>query len=266
MTEEAVVISQEVLAEGIFSLWLQTEAIAGQSVSGQFVTLYCRDRSRMLPRPISICEAQRENGKLRLVYRTAGEGTKEFSHLAPGDTVRVMGPLGKGYPELSRIAEKLPAADETGKEIRALLVGGGIGIPPLLQLARDLACRKTAVLGYRSEQFLLAEFEACADIAVATEDGSAGTRGTVLDAIRERNLQGDVILACGPKPMLRALKEYAQQQKMLCYVSLEERMACGIGACLACVCKTTDEDEHSRVHNTRICREGPVFDAGRILL
>lgn len=94
---------------------------------------------------------------------------------------------------------------------------------------------------------------------MATEDGSVGTKGNVLDAIREQNLTADVIYACGPTPMLRAIKEYAAEKGIKCYISLEEKMACGIGACLACVCQSKDVDHHSNVHNKRICKDGPVF-------
>ena len=101
---------------------------------------------------------------------------------------------------------------------------------------------------------------------IATEDGSLETKGNVLDAIREKNLTADVIYSCGPTPMLRALKAYAAEQNMKCYVSMEERMACGIGACLACVCKSTEKDGHTNVNNKRICKEGPVFDAREVEL
>ena len=108
------------------------------------------------------------------------------------------------------------------------------------------------------------EFKAQGEVFVATEDGSFGTKGNVLDAIRENALTADIIYACGPTPMLRALKEYALEQKMECYISMEERMACGIGACLACVCKTKEKDAHSNVNNKRICKEGPVFRAEEV--
>ena len=123
------------------------------------------------------------------------------------------------------------------------------------------------VLGYRDANlFLKKEFEAYGQVYVATEDGSAGTRGNVLDAIREHGLTADVMYACGPTPMLRALKEYAAQNHIRCYISLEEKMACGIGACLACVCKSKDVDHHTNVHNKRICKDGPVFLAEEVEL
>ena len=94
---------------------------------------------------------------------------------------------------------------------------------------------------------------------IATEDGSAGTKGNVLDVVRENGLKADVIYACGPAPMLRALKAYALEEGIECWLSMEEKMACGIGACLSCVCRSTEKDEHSQVNNKRICTEGPVF-------
>ena len=144
-------------------------------------------------------------------------------------------------------------------------MGGGIGIPPMLELAKELDCKKQILLGYRNKDLFLEEdLERYGDVYVATEDGSVGTRGNVLDAIRENGLEAEAIFACGPTPMLRALKAYAAEQGMDCYLSLEERMACGVGACLGCVCKTTKADAHSHVHNARICTEGPVFEAGEV--
>ena len=114
--------------------------------------------------------------------------------------------------------------------------------------------------------FLKHEFEEFGPVHVATEDGSAGTKGNVLDAIREQGLSADIIYACGPTPMLRALKAYAAEQGIPCLLSLEEKMACGVGACLACVCQSKDVDDHSQVHNKRICKDGPVFLADEIEL
>lgn len=247
--EMARVISQKQIGTGIYDLTLQTEEIAPAAKAGQFVSLYCKDGSRLLPRPISLCGIDRQNRTLRLVYRVAGKGTEEFSRLKENDEVKILGPLGNGFELLEK---------------RAFLIGGGIGIPPMLQLAKELNCEKTAVLGYRDELFLLEDFKAVCDTYIATEDGSAGTKGNVLDAIRENALSADVIYACGPTPMLRALRDYANEHNMECYISMEERMACGIGACLACVCKSKEKDGHTNVHNKRICKEGPVFNAKEV--
>ena len=247
--EMARVISQKQIGTGIYDLTLQTEEIAPAAKAGQFVSLYCKDGSRLLPRPISLCGIDRQNRTLRLVYRVAGKGTEEFSGLEEKDEVKILGPLGNGFELLEK---------------KAFLIGGGIGIPPMLQLAKELNCEKTAVLGYRDELFLLEDFKAICDTYIATEDGSAGTKGNVLDAIRENALSADVIYACGPTPMLRALRDYANEHNMECYISMEERMACGIGACLACVCKSKEKDGHTNVHNKRICKEGPVFNAKEV--
>lgn len=244
--ESAVVVGQKKIASDIYSLWLQTERIAREAKPGQFLSLFSRDKSRMLPRPISICELERETGRIRLVYRIAGQGTEEFSRLESGERLGILGPLGNGFPL------------ETGKK-KAFLMGGGIGIPPMLQLARELACEVQIIAGYRDELFLTEELAACGALWISTEDGSAGTKGNVLDAVRGYGLTADVIYACGPKPMLRAVRAYALEKGIECWISMEERMACGVGACLACVCESVEVDRHTQVHNKRVCKDGPVF-------
>lgn len=285
--EIAVVVDQNALGSGIYDLTLKTTNIAKAAKAGQFVSVYSNDKSKLLPRPISLCGIDRDEDTIRLVYRVTGEntGTEEFSKLVMGDKIRILGPLGNGFTV------------EPGK--KAFLIGGGIGVPPMLQLAKDInsgvvqttgavdtntqekgqteekqinghgkkICDMNIIMGYRDENtFLLDEFKEQADSFVATEDGSVGTKGNVIDAINENGLEADVIYACGPMPMLRALKAYAMEHDMECYVSMEERMACGIGACLACVCKTKDKDAHSNVNNKRICKEGPVFSAKEVEL
>ncbi|MEW4414313.1 dihydroorotate dehydrogenase electron transfer subunit [Clostridium sp. AN503] len=247
----AKVVSQEKLTDDIFSMWIQAEEIAAAAKPGQFISVYTKDASKLLPRPISLCEVDRAEGRLRIVYRVVGAGTDEFSGYQAGDDITVMGPLGNGF---------------TLKDKKAFLIGGGIGIPPMLELAKSLNCEKQMVLGYRDVLFLNEEFEPYGSVYVATEDGSAGTKGNVIDAIRANGLQADVIYACGPTPMLRALKAYAKEQGIECWLSLEEKMACGIGACLACVCQSKEVDDHSHVHNKRICKDGPVFLAQEVEL
>ena len=256
----AEVISQEKIADDIYDLKLLAPDAAAEAVPGQFVSLFTGDEAHLLPRPISICGADGAEGTLRLVYRIAGYGTERFSHLAPGGKVQLLGPLGNGF-----LSEKNAAYTKEGE---ILLVGGGIGIPPMLFLAGSLAGKSTAVLGYRnSDTFLDDEFRTvCRDTVIATDDGSLGVHGTVLDAIRQKGLNPSVIFACGPTPMLKGLKAYAKEKGIPCFISLEERMACGIGACLACVCRTAAKDEHSNVNNARICTEGPVFAAEEVEL
>ena len=166
----AVVISQEKIAEDIYSMWLKAEPVAAEAVPGQFISMYTNDGAKLLPRPISLCEIDKEKGALRVVYRVTGEktGTKQFSQMKAGDSLEVMGPLGNGFDL------------ETGKEKKALLFGGGIGVPPMLELAKQLTAGYQTecqlVMGYRSETFLTKEMEANGTLYIATEDGSTGTK------------------------------------------------------------------------------------------
>ena len=244
--ETATVLSQKKIANGIYDLCISTK-IAKEAKPGQFISIYSKDGSMLLPRPISICEIVDDN-KLRVVYRVVGKGTNEFSSLGEGDSITVAGPMGNGFSLLDK---------------KAILIGGGIGIPPMYELAKQLSCEKTVVLGYRDELFLKEGFEKLQNtsVVIATEDGSAGTKGNVIDAIKAMGVDGEVIYACGPIPMLRGVKAYAKEKGITAYISMEEKMACGVGACLGCVCKSTGVDDHSKVNNKRVCADGPVFNA-----
>ncbi len=247
--EMAGIISQEKIGEEIYSMWLRCD-MAKAAKPGQFISVYSGNGACLLPRPISICEINDEKTALRLVYRVVGKGTAEFSDMKGGDRIKILGPLGNGY---------------TLKNKTAILAAGGIGIPPMVELAKTLKKRYDCVLnivaGYRSELFLYEELKKYGNVYVSTEDGSTGVRGNIMDAIRSHSVEGEIIYACGPMPMLKAIKSYAQEKDIEAQISLEERMACGIGACLGCVCKTKNKDEHTNVNNTRICTDGPVFDS-----
>ncbi len=268
-----VVISQKMIAPAIYDLWIRTD-LARDARPGQFVGVFPKDKSTLLPRPISICEVNEDKTALRLVYRIAGQGTAEFSKWNAGEEVALLGVLGNGFPL------------EKAQGKRVFLMGGGIGIPPMLELAKALspgaakgldagtderaaskegAAKVCSIMGYRDAQtFLRPDLEQYGEVVIATEDGSVGTKGNVMDAIRENALTADVIFACGPMPMLRAIKAYAAEQGIPAYISLEEHMACGVGACLGCVVKTKEVDHHSHVNNARICTDGPVFEAGEV--
>lgn len=251
--ELARVISQEQIAAGVYSMWIQTDEIADKAIAGQFISVYCKDGAKLLPRPISICEVDKERKALRIVYRVVGGGTEEMSGYVSGDYIDILGPLGNGFMQ---------------REKKAILIGGGIGIPPMVELAKSLKgkCEVQIVAGYRDELFLIDELRSNGTLYIATEDGSKGTKGTVIDAIKAEGIVGDVIYSCGPTPMLRAIKEYALEKEIECQISLEEKMACGIGACLACVCKSKEKDRHTNVNNKRICKDGPVFLAEEVEL
>ena len=227
--ESVEILSQTEMAQGIWDVRLKSE-LAKEARPGQFVGVYLNNPARLLPRPISICLADAEKEELRLVYRISGEGTAELSTYPAHESLDLLGVLGNGYPMESLKGQKI------------LLFGGGVGIPPLLY----------------------------GKLYLATEDGSVGTKGNVMDVYRENPVDFDVILACGPLPMLRAIKQLVQEEnqrkqaRKKAYLSLEERMACGVGACLGCVTKTTKQDAHSRVKNARICTDGPVFEAEEV--
>ena len=273
----AVVVRQIQLSPGIFELRLFVPDIAREAKPGQFVNVWINDRAKILPRPISICGIDRANGVIRLVYRVTGDragtvefvsfergtrindiritgettGTEELMTYQRGTELMVMGPLGNGFPT---------DFDDV------CVIGGGIGLPPMLGVLKAVKGSRTAVLGYRnSDMFLKSEFDAAADkVIVATEDGSFGTKGTVLDALRESGYTPKNVLACGPKPMLRALKAWAAEKNIPLWVSMEERMACGVGACLGCITPSTEVDDHSQVKNKRVCKDGPVFRAEEV--
>lgn len=250
--EQGKITSIVKVTDGIYSMWIKEPKIAGYARPGQFVSIYCKEGSRLLPRPISICEIDKEQGLLRLVYRVVGKGTEEFSKRNVGDTLRMMGPLGNGF---------------TMEGDKCILIGGGIGIPPMLELAKNLKGEVQIVLGYRdADLFLKEEFDTYGKVYVSTEDGSVGTKGNVIDAIRANRLDADMIFACGPTPMLKGVKAYAREKGVKAQISMEERMACGIGACLACICKSKEKDHHTNVNNKRICKDGPVFYAEEIEL
>ena len=246
----ATIVNHEEITSGIWKMELEASEIAQTARPGQFIQLYPWDERNMLARPISLSSISEKS--VTIVYRVVGKGTRQLSKLQNNDRIRVMGPLGNGF---------------TKKPGTAVLMGGGIGIPPMLQLAKELSAMGAtvqAVLGYRDETFLDDAFAPYADVFYASEDGTHGVKGNVMDALREYGITGDTIYACGPTPMLRAIQSYALEQGIEAQLSLEEKMACGIGACLACVCKSKEKDHHTNVNNKRICKDGPVFLAGEV--
>ena len=235
---------------GIYTMSLHAPGIAANAVPGQFVMVYLDKGEHLLPRPISINNADKAAGVIRLVYVAVGAGTRIMSEWPAGHTLRVTGPLGNGFDlENFRAGEKVA------------LVGGGFGAAPLYFLALELSKRGVNMdvfLGFRKDTPALTKsFEALADsITIATEDGSSGLKGYVTDFLPETPDYSS-ILSCGPAPMLKALSQYAKTAAIPCQVSVEERMACGIGACKGCVVRTMAGYQ-------LCCQVGPVFDSQEV--
>ena len=237
------------VAQNVFLISFHAPEITKDAKPGQFVHIKC-GHSRQLRRPFGIADI--DGDKLTVIFEVRGEGTKWLASRHVGRRVDLFGPLGHGF---------------TKTEGNILYVGGGVGATPLLYAARTHNGNATAVLGFKSRTnvMLREQFEEACDIVfVTTDDGSYGLRGTVVKPVKDalRSEKFDAVLACGPKPMLMAVAEVAEHYGVPCEVSLEERMGCGVGACLVCVCKTTDGTTEQM---SRVCKDGPVFDSREVV-
>lgn len=229
---------------------LRAPEIAATAAPGQFVNVLCGEKT--LRRPLSICCADPAAGTLRLVFEVRGEGTEWLSERREGDTLSILGPLGSGFHP----------ADGT-----VVFVGGGIGAPPLLFAAKAYGARADVILGFRSADAVLltADFTRQENhVVLMTDDGSAGRHGLVTEPLAERLDAGPcaAVYACGPRPMLAAVAREAARREIPCEVSMEERMACGVGACLCCVVRVRENGGEIYRH---VCKDGPVFDASKIV-
>ncbi|WP_102271520.1 dihydroorotate dehydrogenase electron transfer subunit [Cytobacillus massiliigabonensis] len=251
------IVSQVEIAENIFKLTLQGELVREMNEPGQFVHLKVSNQvDPLLRRPISISDINKDENQFTMIYRAEGKGTALLSEKQPGDVIDVLGPLGHGFP-----------VEEAMSGETALLVGGGIGVPPLYELSKQLVkqgVKVIHVLGFQSANvvFYDDDFTRLGETYVATVDGSYGMKGFVTTIIQDRKLTFDVLYSCGPTPMLKALEQNYPDKKV--YLSLEERMGCGIGACFACVCHTGDDPTGCTYK--KVCSDGPVFKAGEVLL
>lgn len=244
LNEVGKILKHEQIADGTYLMVIES-SVTEEMNPGQFVNL--RIEGFLLRRPISISSIDPKS--FTIVYKVVGEGTQRLSEMQVGETIEVLGPLGHGYPVHP-------------EEENILLIGGGCGVPPLYEIAkryRALDKKVDVVLGFSDQAsvFYVNEFEALgACVVVATMDGSYGVKGTVIDAIKEKGITTDFVYSCGPKGMLKAVESNYTRG----YLSFEARMACGVGACMACVAK--DKKEENLYH--RICKEGPVFEIGKV--
>ena len=249
---ECKIVSKEQVGDAVYMTLEVGDMIrASFRAPGQFVHIRCGE-GLLLRRPISVCSCMEDepDDLLSIVFEVRGEGTRWLAGRELGDSLDVLGLAGNGF--------------DLKPEGRYLLVGGGIGIPPMLGCAQYTGGRATAILGGRSrDKIILEDFfrEDCAKVLCATDDGSLGHHGFV-DALVRQELSEDRgydgVLACGPKPMLRNVAKVAEEFGIPCQVSMEERMGCGVGACLVCACDMADG---SRKH---VCKDGPVFDSREV--
>ena len=243
------VVSQENIADKIYEMVLEGDITESMKTPGQFVHIRVSgDTSNVLRRPISISDINVEKSQFTITYRADGDGTKKLTKFKAGDSIDILSPLGNGYP--------------VEESAHVLIVGGGIGVPPLYELAKqlnDIGVKTTHVLGFNSAKDIFYEekFKALGETFIATADGSHGTEGFVTDVTRNLTGEFDRFYACGPKVMLKAVSDELDIDG---YVSLEERMGCGFGVCYACVCDRADGTQ------AKVCTDGPVFRKGEVVL
>ena len=246
-------ISNANVTGNIYDMRVAERYISEAARPGQFVNIYMPRADLLLPRPLSVCETYADEGAFRIIYQAMGEGTNLLASLKPGDKMRMTGPAGNGFV--------------TGDEKRIMIAGGGIGVPPLLALARKLKNENAELsifLGFKNAGLAVLEDEflnVTGRVYVSTDDGSAGFNGFITEHMRAREAAADVIYACGPLAMLKSVAGYAAEINASCYVSMEERMACGIGACVGCAVKIKKEGSFTY---KKVCSDGPVFGAGEV--
>lgn len=253
----ATIVSNEKTAEGIYRLVVQCPGIdLKHLIPGQFAHVGIPGHAELLmKRPISINDYDEEHETITLIYQIKGQGTRALVSAQPGEAMDVIAPIGRGF--------RLAASDK-----KVFLVGGGVGIAPLPTIVKRWTDRQyEAFLGYRSLPYAYCQndFGACDSVHVASDDGTIGEIGVVTQLLEKRlaDYQPDIVLACGPPPMLRALKRVVDTHGLRCQVSMEQRMCCGFGACATCVCGVHTPEG---LDYKRVCVEGPVFDIQEVVL
>jgi len=246
--EDARVISQQELRADVFSLELEAPQIAREAVPGQFVQVRIPSDSFVLRRPLGVASADQAKNRITLIYREVGKGTVALTGAMPGETINVLGPLGHGFSSAFE---------------HPLLVGGGLGLSPLLFYAESLHGKADVLMGGRTaDELFWKELYAdqAGEIFLTTDDGSLGTKGfvtTLLPELLEKKAY-DGVSVCGPEIMMRNVAKIAAEYGIPCEVSLERRMGCGLGACLSCSIDTTDGKRK------KVCKDGPVFPAQEV--
>ncbi|WP_295093304.1 dihydroorotate dehydrogenase electron transfer subunit [Ruminococcus sp.] len=247
-----MITEKTAIAREIYSFTIACPEIATAACPGQFV--HIRANGFTLRRPISICGIDKKKGTLRIVFEIRGDGTSEIAKLNKNDLIDMLAPLGHGF-----------TVDTTYNKV--ILIGGGIGTPPMLPLANIYGDKAVAISGFRNASAVILQDDfrrTGAETILCTDDGSAGIHGFVTQPLAELAEKGriDAVYACGPMPMLKNVAKICNENGIFCEISLEERMACGIGACLGCACRTIRNDNEYFAH---VCKDGPVFNAEEVL-
>lgn len=244
------ILSNRKIANLVYEMIIEGKFVEHIKFPGQFLSIKINDSKMILRRPISICDY--DESKCTIIYKNFGEGTKFLSNLNDGETIDILYPLGNGFSYLP-------------ENKKVLVIGGGVGVPPLYKLTKILKeknCDITTVLGFSTSEdvFYENEFANHTNTFISTLDGSYKSKGTVIQLINENFLYEnvDIIYACGPNGMLKSINEEFNDKEI--YISLEERMACSIGACYACVCKTKNDSYKL------VCKDGPVFNGKEVIL
>ena len=250
--KDCKILKKQEIADGVFDFTLYCKEIAENACAGQFV--HVTAPGFFLRRPISICGIDKSNETLRIVMQIRGKGTEALSKLESGDEMNVLGPLGHGF-----------TLDENAESV--ILIGGGIGTPPMLEVSSFYKNKARVITGFRTKSLsiLSDDFKNTgADLIECSDDGSIGKKGFVTDALSEQiKLQKpDIIYACGPTVMLKGIRDTAIANGIKCEISMEERMACGVGACLGCAVKLNKGNGEYFGH---VCKDGPVFNSEEVV-
>ncbi len=245
INKDILLIKKEIINKNVYALTFKCDDIAKIAKPGQFIHIYLPGYT--LRRPFSICEIKKDG--IKIVFNVRGKGTREMAKWQEGLSVNVIGPLGHGFSAIKNTD-------------RVLLVGGGMGLAPLFELSKHKNVVK-ALAGFESENdiILSSYFEKYLNVTICTTDGSFGVKGLVTDFIKKTVSLNNInrIAACGPKAMLKVVANISREIKVFCEICMEERMACGIGACLGCHCNIILKD--GSLQSAYVCKDGPVFDA-----
>ena len=242
------VTKNKMVSSYAYRIDFKNSEIAEKVKVGQFVHIKLSEEFT-LRRPISICDVK--NDIISIIFEIRGKGTEWLSKVKKGDMLDILGPLGNGF-DLSNCGEN------------PIFIGGGIGVPPMLLTAKQVE-NPTVIAGFRNKDYimLLDKFKKIgAETYVTTDDGSFGRHGFVTDVLKEKIETATAVYACGPTPMLKIIAEICNENDVFCEVSLEERMACGVGACLVCACKIKAENEG--IEFKHVCKDGPVFNSKEV--